>query len=314
MRTEGDEDDAREHADEEERHLQRQDSPGLLLGREWTVGRHEVKVLESDVVGFGGCACTIRGVYKGRPVAVKMLTRDQLTRTAVQLLEREASIWSCVSRPRHPNIVRFLGACFSSYGGTPQSPLAYSPLLLTELLDSDLRQLCESTRLHENSMLGIFVDIAYGLCYLHEQPQPIVHRDINPSNIFMKSLSPGLPNGESTVWWRAKIGDFGSATAGNTVSLGGGTELYSAPETLPSTESEQTQVITVKADIFSYGVLLLEVAMGELVPEDKCYRRLVERLGSKWPLLQSLVEQCTQYSPQKRPSACQVLDTLEQKH
>ena len=283
-----------------------------LLGTEWLVQRHEVSFEASDVVGYGGCACIVRGSYKSHLVAVKVLPADSLTDVAVNLLEREAHILSLVNRPRHPNIVRFMGAWF----GSGSHRLRQTPLIITELLGCDLKQLCKQTHLQRNSMMGIFVDIAYGLCYLHEQTRPIVHRDINPSNIFMKLLPCDPAEAEvGDVRWRAKIGDFGSANIGNSTSLGGGTELYMAPETLPSTlnqpSSDSNNVgITAKADVYSYGVLLLEVAMGT-VPESGRFARLVDGLGSKWPSIHSLVVQCTRHNAAMRPTASEVLDTME---
>ena len=285
-------------------------SPGqlALLDPEWIIQRHEVDFRESDIVGYGGCAFVVRGECRSQPVAVKLLAGDSgsFTDTAVDLLEMEAHIMSLVSRPRHPNIVKFVGAWFG-YG---THRLRVSPLIATELLDMDLRQLYDQTHLHQSSMLGLFLDIAYGLCYLHDRAEPIIHRDINPTNIFLRSL----PRGQN---WRAKIGDFGSANlASRSTSLGGGTLLYSAPETLPSTLSgtdslrAQPAGVTVKADMYSYGVLLLEVVMGR-VPEKEDRERLVEGLGSKWPLLHPLVIRCTQQDPPARPTASQVLDTLE---
>lgn len=245
----------------------------------------------------------MRGVYRSQPVAVKLLTADYFTVTAAKLLEREAHVMSLVSRPRHPNIVQFIGAWL---GHSLKDP----PLLVTELLELDLRQLCEQTHLQRPMALSIFLDIAYGLCYLHEQAGPIVHRDINPTNIFLKSFSGGSI-------WRAKIGDFGSANlAGSSSSLGGGTELYMAPETLPSTVPDTTPQyggITVKADVFSYGVLLLEVGIGGRQLERETYGASVERLLSKWPPLHSLVVLCTDQDPNTRPTASQVIDTLEQR-
>lgn len=258
---------------------------------------------ESNIVGFGGCACIARGEYRSQPVAVKLLTGDYFTVTAAKLLEREAYVMSLVGRPRHPNIVQFIGAWFG------YSSLKDPPLLVTELLDLDLRQLCEHTHLERPTVLGVFLDVAYGLCYIHEQAKPIVHGDVNPTNIFLKSLSGGSV-------WRAKIGDFGNASlAGTSASMGGGTELYMAPETLPSTVPDampQFGGITVKADVFSYGVLLLEVGMGGRPLERETFDTSVERLLSKWPPLHSLVVLCTNQDPNTRPTASQVIDTLEQ--
>ena len=279
--------------------------PAPLLAQEWLIQRHELDFSESDVLGYGGCACIVRGTYRrSQPVAVKLLPPDMLTDTAAKLLQREAYILSQVSRPRHPNIVRFVGAWSGPHGA---QRVAGSPLLVTELLDMDLRELCTQSRLTKCAMLGIFLDVSYGLCYLHEQKQPIIHRDINPSNILVKQLGSSQ--------WRAKIGDFGSAnqtSQGSVGSLGGGTELYSAPETLPSTQIQPPAVgITVKSDIYSYGVTVLEVVTGTL-PKSDSYEKHVKRLCSKWPDIHTLVEQCTQATPRNRPTASQVVDLLEQ--
>ena len=276
--------------------------PAPLLAQEWLIQRHELVFSESDILGYGGCACIVRGTYRrSQPVAVKLLPPDVLTDTAAKLLQREAYILSLVSRPRHPNIVGFVGTWSGPHG------VAGSPLLVTELLDMDLRELCTRSHLTKCAMLGIFLDVSYGLCYLHEQMQPIIHRDINPSNLLVKRLGSSQ--------WRAKIGDFGSAnhtSQGSVGSLGGGTELYSAPETLPSTQSEPpAEGITVKADIYSYGVTVLEVVTGTL-PEIDSYERCVKRLRSEWPDIHTLVEQCTQARPRNRPTASQVVDLLEQ--
>ena len=282
-------------------------SPSLLLAQEWLLQRHEVVISESDMVGTGGCACIVRGTYRrSQPVAVKLLPPDMLTDTAAKLLEREAYILSLVSRPRHPNIVRFVGAWS---GGCGRRGPTRSPLLVTELLDVDLRVLRAQAHLTKSAMLSIFLDVSYGLCYLHEQKQPIIHRDINPSNILVKRLGP-----VGSSHWRAKIGDFGSADlmSQGSPSLGGGTELYSAPETLPSTQSQPpAEGISVQADIYSYGVMVLDVAT-DTPPERDIYGRLMERLHSQWTVMHSLVEKCTQPRPSDRPTASEIIDLLEQ--
>ena len=276
------------------------------LAPEWLIQRSEVSVIESDVIGEGGCACIVRGVYRARAVAVKLLHDDHLTATAVNLLEREAYIMSLVSRPRHPNIVRFVGASFGGRG-TAHSNLQRSPFIVTELLDTDLRRLYEWRHLPRSSLLSIFLDVVYGLCYLHERSEPIVHCDLAPVNIFLKAVS-----GDA---WRAKIGDFGTANlAGKSTSIGGGTPLYSAPETLPSTSADydtHSLGITVKADVYSYGILLLEVAMGRVPESEAVCESLAKGLQSKWPSLHSLAVTCSEQRPRDRPTASQVLDKLE---
>ena len=261
------------------------------------------------MVGYGGCACVVRGEYGNQPVAVKILPPDMLTHTAVRLLEEEAHILSLVNKLRHPNILRFMGAWFS-YG--THRLIAQSPIMVTELLDMDLRQLYERTHIQRCNMLGIFMDVAYGLCYLHRHL--IIHRDINPSNIFLRTLP--ADSGERSGAWRAKIGDFGTASLSSVgpAPLGGGTPIFSAPETLPSTHTRPHSVstrITVQADMYSYGVLLVEVAMGVVPEDDESYLRLVKGLQRKWSSLHWVVEQCTQLEARRRPTASRVVDALE---
>lgn len=109
--------------------------------------------------------------------------------------------------------------------------------------------------LHENkteklswkTRLRIAIDVANGLQYIHEHTRPrVVHKDIKTSNILLDSSM------------RAKIANFGLAKSGcNAITMHiVGTQGYIAPEYLSD------GIVSTKMDVFSFGVVLLELVSG----------------------------------------------------
>ncbi|XP_062184699.1 calmodulin-binding receptor-like cytoplasmic kinase 3 [Phragmites australis] len=118
--------------------------------------------------------------------------------------------------------------------------------------------------------LEIAIDVAHGLTYLHLYAEkPIIHRDVKPSNIL---LNEGF---------RAKVADFGFARTGPTDPDQSqietdvrGTAGYVDPEYLRSNH------LTIKSDVFSYGILLLEILSGRRPIEVR--RGAKERITVRW--------------------------------
>ena len=274
----------------------------IHLGVEDTILRSEVQIIQE--IDRGAWAVVARGRYRERVVAVKWPHQQLLEqyRDIVPRLEREVTI---MAQLRHPNLAHFIGAVIDD----DARHLRESPLLLTELMDTNLR--LEYSRCKAENILfpktllhSIFLDVAYGLHCLHTHNEPIIHRDISAPNVLLKRM----PNG----CWQAKISDFGSANLQSIAhSLGEGAILYSPPEVFPMPHANQPILQTVKIDIFSYGILLCEVIAAQL-PETKHYQGMLRTVAEQWSIMHTLIEQCTQHSPTARPTATEIIDGLHQ--
>ena len=132
-----------------------------------TVNRTEVKVQTN--IGEGAWGMVARGKFKGQPVAVKwphMTLLEQYPNT-VDRMRREIRIMAQV---RHPNLVRFIAAVLDEAAERLQA----LPMIITELLDTNLRLAYQQGRLQTRDCVTILRDVAYALHYLHEHLQPII--------------------------------------------------------------------------------------------------------------------------------------------
>ena len=211
----------------------------------WKVARKEVKITE--VIGVGAWGTVAKGVYNSQPVAIKYPHPLILNQDTLKRLERETELMTQV---RHPNLVRIIAAVFDDQSHLLQTP----PMIVTELLDMNLHQCYEQHKLQKSNRVPVFLDVSFGLHYLHDRCEPIIHRDVSTPNVLLCAIAGGL--------WRAKLSDFGSANVAHlSQTPGEGAIIYSAPEMFPQTEPGAVQVPhTTKIDVFSLGILLCEVA------------------------------------------------------
>ena len=184
--------------------------------RDWIIGRDEV-ILSEKSLGVGAWGKVYEGTFRGCQVAVKQIHDLILSHHNRRLFEREMSI---ASRCRHPHLLQFIGA--TNDDG--------SPLFITELLDTDLRNVLSQRALHHEEVVCIALDVAKALNYLHlKKPSPIIHRDISSSNVLLWRRDN---------CWRAKLSDYGAANfMRQYMTSNPGASIYAAPESQTSQQS-----------------------------------------------------------------------------
>ena len=192
--------------------------------RDWIIGHDEVRLSEKSL-GAGAWGKVHEGTFRVCQVAVKQIHDLILSPHNRRLFEREMSI---ASRCRHPNLLQFIGA--TNNDG--------SPLFITELLDTDLRNVLRQRSLHHEEVVCIALDVAKGLNYLHlNKPFPIIHRDISSSNVLLWRRDN---------CWRAKLSDYGAANfMRQYMTSNPGASIYAAPE---SQTSQQSPKVSTNSD------------------------------------------------------------------
>ncbi|KAI3730904.1 hypothetical protein L1987_62084 [Smallanthus sonchifolius] len=196
---------------------------------------------EANKLGQGGFGTVYKGVLSdGREVAVKRLFFNNKFRAADFYNEV-----NMISSVEHKNLVRLLGCSCSG----PESILVYE-YLPNMSLDLFIFDESKGRELSWEKRFEIIIGVAEGLVYLHENTKcRIIHRDIKASNILLD------------MRLRAKIEDFGLARSfqddkSHISTAIAGTLGYMAPEYLAHGQLNE------KADVYSFGVLILEVVTG----------------------------------------------------
>ncbi|XVE52092.1 hypothetical protein DITRI_Ditri02bG0093500 [Diplodiscus trichospermus] len=299
-------------------------SPGMAIGHSVGTFTYEDLALateyfsDANLIGQGGFGYVHKGVLKtGKVVAVKQLKAG----SGQGEREFQAEI-DIISRVHHRHLVSLIGYCIIGdkrllvYEFVPNNSLEF------HLHGKDRPVMNWSTR------IKIAIGAAKGLAYLHEDCQPkVIHRDIKAANILLDDI------------FEAKVADFGLAkysldTETHVSTRVMGTFGYMAPEYASSGK------LTEKSDVFSFGVVLLELITGRR-PVDKAQPFLDDNIVD-WarPLLSHALEHgkfdaivdprlqkdydssemtrmvacaagCVRYSARHRPRMSQIVRALE---
>ncbi|XP_044405823.1 probable LRR receptor-like serine/threonine-protein kinase PAM74 [Triticum aestivum] len=203
----------------------------------------ELKLITNDfqsIIGKGGFGIVYHGTLEnGKEIAVKVLMETSIAESTDFLPEVQT-----LSQVHHKNLVTLQGYCQN------KKCLA---LVYDFMPRGNLQQLLrgEDCSLNWEQRVHIALDAAQGLEYLHESCTPsIVHRDVKTPNILVDKNLVGV------------ISDFGLSRAFSDAhthisTVAAGTIGYLDPE------YHATFQLTVKADVYSFGIVLLEIITGQ---------------------------------------------------
>uniref|UniRef100_A0A7N0ULF8 non-specific serine/threonine protein kinase n=1 Tax=Kalanchoe fedtschenkoi TaxID=63787 RepID=A0A7N0ULF8_KALFE len=214
---------------------------------------------EENILGSGGFGTVYKGeLHDGTKIAVKRMELGAMSDKGLDEFQAEIAV---LTKVRHRHLVALLGYCLEGnerllvYEYMPQGTLSRH---LFNWAKENLKPLEWSRR------LTIALDVARGVEYLHSLAhQSFVHRDLKPSNILL---------GDDM---RAKVADFGLVRLAPDGKMSFATKLagtfgYLAPE------YAVTGRVTTKVDVFSFGVILMELitgrkALDESQPDESCH-------------------------------------------
>ncbi|KAL8522257.1 hypothetical protein ACS0TY_012408 [Phlomoides rotata] len=251
-------------------------------------------------IGEGGYGPVFKGTLDHTPVAIKVLRPDAAQ--GRKQFQQEVEVLTCM---RHPNMVLLMGAC-------PEYGCLVYEYMDNGSLEDRLYRKGNTPPIPWGIRFRIAADIATGLLFLHQaKPEPLVHRDLKPGNILLDRH------------YTCKISDVGLArlvppSVANSVTQyhmtsAAGTFCYIDPE------YQQTGKLGTKSDIYSLGVMLLQVItarppMGlthhvEKAIDKGTFADLLDPTSLDWPVEEALVFaklalKCTELRKRDRPDLC----------
>ncbi|PHU24350.1 hypothetical protein BC332_09457 [Capsicum chinense] len=239
--------------------------------------RHDIQIFSLETIntatnnfssanklGEGGYGPVYKGMFlDGQEIAIKRLSRS----SGQGLVEFQNEIM-LIAKLQHTNLVRLLGCCIEG----EEKILVYE-YMMNKSLDFFLFDPSRKDSLKWNIRLNIIEGVAQGLLYLHKYSRlRVVHRDLKASNILLDDkMNP-------------KISDFGLARIFGRQEFEANTERIVGTYGYMSPEYAMNGIVSTKTDIFSFGVLVLEILSGKR--NNSCYHleRPLNLIGYAWEL------------------------------
>ncbi|KAG8650063.1 serine/threonine-protein kinase STY13 [Manihot esculenta] len=256
-------------------------------------------------IGEGAHGKVYEGRYGDRVVAIKVLHRGSTSEERDALENRFAREVNMMSRVKHENLVKFIGAC--------KDPLM---VIVTELLPGmSLRKYLISIRpkqLELRVALNFALDIARAMECLHANG--IIHRDLKPDNLLLTTNQKSV-----------KLADFGLAREESVTEMmtaETGTYRWMAPELYSTVTLRQGEKkhYNNKVDVYSFGIVLWELLTNRMPFEGMSNLQAAYAAAFKQerpslpedvsPDLAFIIQSCWVEDPNLRPSFSQIIRML----
>ncbi len=268
-----------------------------LSGFNFFIKFSELKFVQK--IGEGGFGQVFLGLWNGKYVAIKKFNTKE-KHSGKNSLNKFIKEINVISNLRHPNVVLYIGASINK-----NEYYMITEFILRGSLFDYLH--VHKNKLSETEQLNIAYEVAIALRYLHSRK--INHCDLKSSNILLDESM------------KIKVSDFGLSRLNN-IFLGSnnkgriGTSHWMPPEIMKAQKYEES------ADVFSYGMIIWEMIMGEipyygLTPNQiiglvaDC-RKIVEIPKFGHSALLKIMKNCLLYEPKMRPNFDHIIKYLDE--
>ncbi len=221
-----------------------------LIGQ--TIGPYRLQRL----IGEGGMGIVYRASQEQpirRTVALKLIQLGMATREVVARFESERQALAVLD---HPNIAKVFDAGASEQG---------RPYFVMELVEGvTITRYCDEHKLSTRQRLELFMQACKGIHHAHQKG--IIHRDLKPSNILVAEHD-GEPVPKVIDFGVARAVDSGPALSSGRNRATALTQLgrfIGTPEYMSPEQAEMSLDVDIRTDVYSLGVLLYELLVGQL--------------------------------------------------
>nr|KYP43162.1 Cysteine-rich receptor-like protein kinase 10 [Cajanus cajan] len=196
----------------------------------------------NNKIGQGGFG----PVYKGKLADGSEIAVKRLSSSSGQGITEFITEVKLIAKLQHRNLVKLLGCCIHG----EEKILTYE-YMVNGSLDSFIFDQMKGKLLDWPRRFQIIFGVARGLLYLHQDSRlRIIHRDLKASNVLLdEKLNP-------------KISDFGMARAFGGDQIEGNTNRVVGTYGYMAPEYAVDGLFSIKSDVFSFGILLLEIVCG----------------------------------------------------